>query len=133
MRYNNKKTDLKNRLKLAVIILTIGIPLTFVNECHGQNLDSLNQRILSIEMNQRNIQLNLKKSHKQFSTGTLLVLTGSVITTGGALLAKKDNDASSKAKSNNALLIFGAAMTTVGVVIQIDSHKWIGRAGKRHK
>lgn len=129
----SKQKDLTNRFKLGLIVFACALPFLIVKDCHGQNLDSLNQRILKLEMNQRNIQLNLNKAHKQFSTGTLMVLTGAILTTAGAILTARDNDATSKAKNNNALLYVGAAMTTTGVVIQIDSHKWIGRAGQRKR
>lgn len=93
---------------------------------YSQSLDSLNQRILSIEQEQSDIKMNLRAHSKQFSLGTVLLLTGAGIVAMDLLTADEN-------KSDNTLKFVGGGAFVLGMVVQIDSHKWIGRAGKRKR
>jgi hypothetical protein len=87
--------------------------------------DSLwRNKIVNLEFEQENIKLNLKKSHDQFKTGTIVSILGVLATGAGAVLNGNESG------SGNALFIIGGAASMIGVGIQIDSHKFVGRAGK---
>lgn len=87
--------------------------------------DSLwRNKIVNLEFEQESIKLNLKKSHDQFKTGTIVSIIGLLATGAGAIVNGNEPG------SGNALFIIGGAATMIGVGIQIDSHKFIGRAGK---
>lgn len=71
----------------------------------------------------QDMQYNLYRSHQEFRSGTIISLLGAL-----AVLA------SIQAKNSDMaipeLTYAGAGMITVGTVLHIDSHKWIGRCGK---
>lgn len=106
---------------------------------HGQNIDDLKQRVLSLEEKQKEIQLNLSNSHKQFQTGTWF-LVGGVVTSAAALLIHNERseyglknwDNGKPLQASPVLLAIGGGMILAGTIIHIDAHKWIGRAGNRH-
>lgn len=65
------------------------------------------------------INLQLDKAHKQYRTGTFLVVTG-VVLNGFALLMDPD-------QPSGFVTGLGSVFLLAGGVIQIDSHKYIGR------
>ena len=65
------------------------------------------------------INLQLDKSHRQYRTGTYLVVAGLAIN-GLALLAGNDG-------GGGFLTGFGSLFLITGTAVQIDSHKYIGR------
>lgn len=71
----------------------------------------------------QDMQYNLYRSHQEFRSGTIISLLGAL-----AVLA------SIQAKNSDMaipeLTYAGAGMITVGTVLHLDSHKWIGRCGK---
>lgn len=69
------------------------------------------------------------KSHKQFRTGTLVMIGGLVASAVGVFVVSEH--ASDPANADKpALLAVGIGLTAVGGIIQIDSHKWIGGGGR---
>ena len=73
-----------------------------------------------------NIELNLGKSHEQFQVGTIFIATGLLLSAGGIM--------SSVAGTTTDVPIFlygiGSALSLTGLIIHLDSHKHIGRAGR---
>jgi hypothetical protein len=111
-------------MKKTLILLMLIPVLSF-----GQDLDSLKQRILSIENEQQNIKLHLRAHSSQFSLGTALLVTGAGMLILDALTETEKENPNSK----HTLAYVGAGVLTIGTIIQIDSHKWIGRAGRRKR
>lgn len=109
-------------MKYLILLLLVSATVNV----NAQNIDSLTQRILKLELNQNHIQLNLAKSHKQFSTGSTLLLIGA-LATGAYIHSLKSQD------EMPILLAVGSGMALAGGVIQIDSHKWIGKGGRKRK
>jgi hypothetical protein len=99
-----------------------------------KNLDSLKRRILNIESNQKHIQFNLDKCHKQFRTGLLLGIAGTALTLFGAHIdSQRLTDKTIDNNKPTGLVTIGSIITSVGAIVIIDSHKFIGRAGRRKK
>lgn len=69
------------------------------------------------------IQLNLAKCHKEYRTGTILMVMGILATVAGIQAQSSD-------MGGKKLIYAGAGLATIGGVIHIDSHKWIARCGK---
>ena len=72
----------------------------------------------------QDMQYNLYRSHQEFKSGTLLTLVGvlAIIT---SMEAKRADMAIPE------LGYIGGGLITIGTVLHIDSHKWIGRSGKK--
>lgn len=69
------------------------------------------------------IQLNLDKCHQEYKTGTIMTLVGLLAVAAGIQAESSD-------MGGKEFIYAGAAFMTIGTVIHIDSHKWIGRCGK---
>jgi hypothetical protein len=69
------------------------------------------------------INLNLDKAHKQYRTGTVLIVVGLALN-GAAVLAGNDNDGRGFIAGLGGIAILG------GGLVHIDSHKYIGRTRK---
>jgi len=74
----------------------------------------------------KEIKLNLNKCHKQYQTGTSLVVGGILIST--CMYAGNSNNLFST-PLKKGLFFASVGMAMIGYFIQIDSHKFIGRAG----
>ena len=109
-------------------ILFLLIVLT--HESYSQNYDSLRQAITELTRDQEHIKLNLERSHNQFSKGTLIGIIGLGTALVGSVLYYRSTDTSGDNVAFGIMGVGGVA-ASVGLVIQIDSHKWIGRAGVR--
>lgn len=70
-------------------------------------------------------------AHKQFRTGTALIISGTVLSVVGFLMTKDTPE--NAAKSPGAFVYIGGGMTLAGGIIQLDSHKWFGRGGRMKK
>lgn len=108
--------------------LTFSLFIIACSGSHAQSLDSLKQRILKLEINQQQIQLNLRKSHKEFGSGALIMLAGAVMS---AVYAH--GRAQDAGYEKPVILYAGMGLVFVGGAIMVDSHKYIGRAGERLK
>jgi len=75
--------------------------------------------------NQIDIQYNLYKSHVRFRSGTITILSGISVNIIGTALVYNNL---LPTKQLMPMLIFGTTLSTIGTVMVIDSHKFIGRA-----
>lgn len=115
---------LKYHTMRFLLILFIAVPWSV----NAQNYDSLRQVIKDLQAGQYKIELNLQKANEQYSSGTLLLGIGVATSVIGAMLHTQSDD---PGPAGTSLMIGGGATALVGGIIQIDSHKWIGRAGRR--
>lgn len=108
-------------MKKSLIILLFFIP--FIG--FSQQADS-SQAVTIEQLKQGMIEMrtNLAKSHIEFNRGVAFTISGVLIGVGGAYLFKGDM------KYNEPSVILGSALCFVGSVLMIDSHKFIGRAGR---
>lgn len=127
-----KKSNYTTQFQLGLIICSIFLLLGFLSECRAQSYDSLKARILALEEGQAKVKLNLERAHKQFKFGTMIQAAGVIV--GSAYFIKREADDLSTIGNDTGrdetLILIGGIMVTVGTVIQIDSHKFIGRGGK---
>ncbi len=65
------------------------------------------------------IKAGLLKSHQRYSTGTAFVVMGAIGTI-----------AATAFKADDKVIIAGGIVSLIGALIQMDSHKFIGRAGR---
>ena len=99
--------------------------------CHAQaDYDSLKQKVLNMDMAINAIHHNMVHSHKEFKAGTSLIIMGTILTIAGSLILQDRDGTVTKANKNPTLIYLGTGVVTIGTIIQIDSHKWIGRAGR---
>ena len=85
--------------------------------------------VISIGLNAQNdsiIKLNLRKCHNEFKTGTSLVVGGVLIST--CMYAGISNNLFST-PLKKGLFFASVGMAMIGYIIQIDSHKFIYKAG----
>lgn len=93
-------------------LLTLILSLTMFSSNAQWADTTANQRI-------DHINLQLDKSHRQYRTGTYLVVAGLAVN-GLALLAGENG-------GGGFLAGFGSLFLVAGTAVQIDSHKYIGR------
>lgn len=94
-------------------------------------LDSLKEKILKMDVAINALHHNMVNAHKQFRTGTALIISGTVLSVVGFLMTKDTPE--NAAKSPGAFVYIGGGMTLAGGIIQLDSHKWFGRGGRMKK
>ena len=113
---------------------TLSLLLLCCISAYGQQseLDSLKEKILKMDAAINTIHLNMVRSHNEFKTGTFLIIGGTALIVAGVLI-RKDKDGEVVRESNNALVHIGAGVTTIGTIIQIDSHRWLGRGGRKKR
>ena len=101
-------------------------------QSHSQNvvLRNMERDIDSLKNDLRihndQIRIDLRLCHEQYKTGTDMIIVGTLMGIGGQLLVNKD-------PSNSVLYVFnigGALLALTGVIVQIDSHRYIGYAGE---
>ena len=95
----------------------------------GTTNDSLKMfylRLKQLEDQTEFIKLNLKYSHKEFRTGTVITVLGIGLNVFGLWTLTSKNDSQ---KSGPGLIIGGGVLTFVGGLFMIDSHRFIGNAG----
>lgn len=107
--------------------LTIAILFLLSNQVCGQDLDSLRNEIRLLKFDQETIALNLERHQDQYSLGTGLMLAGIGLALADIGIRKEDG------RSKYTFSIIAAASIITGTVFQIDSHKWIGRAGRKRR
>jgi hypothetical protein len=102
---------------------------------YSQNYDSLVLKMDGLEANQIHIQKNLTKSHKQHQLGTRILIGGAAISALGLVIYNdsKEDAFGEPEKKDPTIMVIGSLISGIGAVIQIDSHKWIGKAGKRKR
>lgn len=111
-------------MKGIVILLLLIIPI--LSKAQIGNYDSLVQRILKLETDQKQMSESLTKSHREFRTGTGLIIAGIIVTAASLTLSESQTTG-----LNTTMGMIGSVMMIAGGIIQIDSHKYIGQAGTK--
>lgn len=114
---------MKNRIN----IILIGIMLSISIKSSAQSIDSLSQELRQMKHDFNEVKLNLDKCHQQFRQGLLITYAGSVLLTGGILMM---TEGKAPSFGNYLVLGYGSLIVTYGSIKMIDSHKYIGRAGR---
>lgn len=105
-------------MKKILLILSM-----FTVQCYAQEKAQSLEQLSDAVIHMRD---NLDKSHHQFREGLYFTIGGLIVTGGGIMLQYPK-----KMDSGNFVLIsLGGVLTTLGTVFMIDSHKFIGRAGR---
>lgn len=118
------------------LILIIGM-MTFAGMAIGQTTleyDSLKRKVLKMDEAINNMHMNMVDHQDQFKTGTMISVTGVVVSLLYFVIdtnKKNSKTGDPEAVKQPAFIIFGGALVTVGTAIQIDSHKYLGRGGRR--
>ncbi len=86
----------------------------------GQAIDSTQIKIEQLRTATIFMRESFAKSHREFRAGFLISLAGSAATT-ISIAANSEK---------KGLLIGGSAMGFIGLLVMIDSHKFIGEAGR---
>ena len=71
---------------------------------------------------------NLDKAHKQFRVGTSMLLAGTLLSIGGAAITSDPGSSMEKVKTG--VMITGGVLALAGAIFMIDSHRYIGKAGR---
>lgn len=96
--------------------------------CMAQQIDS---SLIETQKALNHISLNLNRCHEEYKSGVMLWLFGAAAITGGALWS---SDIASRGGSGREysgptmLYIMGGILQTGGIIMVMDSHKFIGRA-----
>lgn len=85
----------------------------------GQAIDSTQIKIEQLRTATIFMRESFAKSHREFKAGFLITLAGTTATT----ISIASNS------ENKGLLIGGSALGLIGMLIMVDSHKFIGEAG----
>lgn len=102
--------------------------------CHAQaDYDSLKQKVLNMDVAINAIHHNMMHSHKEFKAGTSLIILGTIMTIAGSLILQDKDGTVTRTNKNPTLIYLGTGVVTIGTIIQIDSHKWIGRGGREKR
>jgi hypothetical protein len=109
-----------------LFVCSVLILIASASQAQEQRYDSIVERVKNLELAQERMKINLYRSHNEFRLGTILQVLGAVAMAAGA--SDMETDSSSK-----TLFIAGASCSAVGLILQIDSHKFIGRAARRWK
>lgn len=107
--------------KLAFIFILF--PMLGFSQSDTLSLESLKKQILSLRSEQENIKLNLRKHSKQFTMGTVSLITGAGLIFFNSMV-ERDED---------SIYYIGGGLMTLGTFVHIDSHKWFGRTGGKRK
>lgn len=102
-----------------------------VNQSYAQaDYDSLKQKVLRMDLAVNNIHYNMKKHHDQFRSGATITAGGTALALVGIILIADRKDANTIGPT---LSIAGGIGLTLGSIIMVDSHKWIGRGALKSK
>ncbi len=94
--------------------------------CKAQSYDSLTKRVLALEADVSEINLRMKKHHREFKLGTNLFFAFAAISSASLLMYSKSSDQKGKDIYKN-IAIGSGIIASAGIIIQIDSHKWFYR------
>lgn len=108
----------------TVIFLVLAV--FSLNTAKSQNIDSLKQVILKLETSVNRINTNMERHHKQHLQGVAYFSVGVIAS---VLYAWKAD----QGEKIPALAIAGGSFITLGGVMMIDSHKWLGGRASRRK
>jgi hypothetical protein len=108
-------------MKSLLIILAL---LISAGASAQQPIDEITTRVELLESMLTGIGAELEKSHKEFKAGVFGGALGAVTMGVGALIEYDNSD------TRDVILIAGGAVTLTGIILMIDSHKHIARAGR---
>lgn len=114
-------------MKAFTFILLLTISTTLFGQVERNNdvfIDSLKTEITKTQNELIYVQANLSKFQKQYRTGTIITFVGGAVATGGLITT-----INTETTNYQYLLVIGGIISTIGFIMQIDSHKWIGKAG----
>jgi len=112
-------------MKRAILILLFAPLISLAQE------DTVMAKIKQIQTGMIYMRDNLNRAHSQFVTGAGMTLGGIAVASLGAILEPTTNeDGSIDDSAQKATIIGGSVLALVGAIFMIDSHKYIGRAGK---
>jgi hypothetical protein len=113
-----------SRLILGVVCLLSGHVFVFAQPVSSPlPEDSLRARILALQADVGNIQVNLGLSQKKFQQGMALATLGYTVTIAGGLMLGREND-----RLGQGLLVAGGITGVTGTFMLVDSFKYLGRA-----
>ena len=79
------------------------------------------------------MKVNFTHFHEQYMSGVTVTVAGAAITGLGLFVAARNFNSEKAAQQNKidaiALLSIGSGIAIIGYIIQVDSHKFIARAG----
>ena len=105
--------------------LLIIFALFTITICSAQSDSlSINQRLKLVENNLTNMGDDLIGFHEQYQDGICVTIIGLMMNVGGICLYDYNEDI------GIALLYGGMATMTVGLVVTIDAHRYIKKAGE---
>jgi len=115
-----------NSFKIIMMALLMCLSTSIV---HGQISDPELRKEIDL------IKLNLGNHHKQYKTGTNMLVAGILTSVGGygiSLIANGNNNKGPAEKTIKSLVtitsVVGSGLILVGSIIQIDSHKHFKKA-----
>ncbi|MBL0105264.1 MAG: hypothetical protein IPP51_16710 [Bacteroidetes bacterium] len=116
-------------------ILFIALFACVIGRAQAQQLDSTEIKLQQLKTGVIFMRENLDKSHRQFRTGTTLFLAGAGVAVISAFVPPEElvRTGGTKAKTydfRTGVAIVGAVVNLVGAIFMVDSHKYIGRAGR---
>ena len=116
-------------MKKLLLILLLFPTLTFSQQSDSSLIKNHESEIAQIKMSQEFMRDNLLKAHNEYNTGTALIGTGIGMSFVG-LCVVQFVDVKGADDYSNYLFTTGSLLGLIGWIIQIDSHKHIGKAGR---
>ena len=117
-------------MKTSIVSLSLSFLMII---CFGSALSA--QSVADLQADLNNVKTNLELHHKQFKTGTNLIVAGIISASVGSLLATIDatNEDKNKASKtvrtlSTTVVIVGSGLSLAGWIVQLDSHKYFKRA-----
>ncbi len=114
-------------IKYLLLLVVVAILLNN-SQSNAQNtdIDSLRRAIVRLDLQVKDIQLNIDKGQKQFKTGIIVSTIGYSVTIAGGLMLGREND-----ELGQALLIAGGATGLTGTFLMADAFAVM--AGKKKR
>lgn len=113
-------------MKISKMLVTAFV-ITATSTFAQSDYDSLKQKIIRMDLAIENIHFNMQESHKEFKTGTMAMIAGILLTSVGSHLY------STGSLETPTVTYAGIALTGVGGLLHINSHRFIGRGVWREK
>lgn len=117
-------------MKKLLIILVLLPSLSFSQVQDSTTVKIINQLNVQAESINR-MSLYLDYCDGRYRTGSIMAISGVGIT-GAGLLINSLGNGEGNSNSNAPIIVsgIGGLLTLIGGILIVDSHKWIGRAGR---
>lgn len=120
-----------NGMKYILGILLMWVIFPHSSNAQNSQIDSLKASIQYLDLEVKNIKLNLREANKEYKTGLWIWITGmGVMAVGCFVEGTPDHEGGTNYELKNFVLASGFTMTLIGGIFILDSHKFIGRAGQ---